>query len=318
MKHHLPPLDGLKAFEAAARHLSFSIAADELCITKSAVSYQIRKLESHLQCALFRRSVRQVYLTDGGQMLLQTTRQLFDDLGDTLQRLQGNTDQSGITLSASTYVAARWLSARVSAFNEKHPHVAVLLQHSVNSADFKLAEVDLAIRWGPCSGRKDRTRFGEMPMALYPVISPQLLQKHTVVNKGQAKNKNAHLPAHELTRGPLAALPLLGEDRHQDLWQEWYDNAVIVDGAKVSKTPVLPNPRRTITDSNVRVQAAIDGQGFILADQLMINELNSQQLVAPFSEMLKGYGYALLCSPNRILNDNAQALKSWLSTQAVV
>ena len=240
-------------------------------------------------------------------MLLQTTQQWFEELGDTLDRLQGETEQSGITVAATTYVAARWLSAHVSAFNDSYPRVAVLLQHSVNSADFKLTDVDLAIRWGPCTGRHTRDRFGEMPMSLYPVISPQLLQK-----QGYSIHKTGtQIPATELTHGPLATLPLLSEDRHQDLWQEWHDSACGED-----KQQHLPNPRRTIADSNVRVQAAIDGQGLILADQLMINELNSGQLLAPFAETLDGYGYALLCSPNRILNDNAQSLKNWLCTRS--
>ena len=90
MKHSLPPLDSLKAFEAAARHLSFSKAADELCITKGAVSYQIRRLEQHLDYLLFRRSVRQVYLTEAGQKLLQTTREVFETLELSLARLKPN------------------------------------------------------------------------------------------------------------------------------------------------------------------------------------------------------------------------------------
>ena len=169
MKHHLPPLDGLKAFEAAARHLSFTLAADELCISKGAVSYQIRKLEEHIQSTLFRRSVRQVYLTDAGQSLLQTTAHLFQELGDTLSRLQGENQQAGVTVAATTYVAARWLSSRISQFNELNPGVGLLLQHSVNSADFKLSDVDIAIRWGQCRQRPDRSRFSELPMPLYPV-----------------------------------------------------------------------------------------------------------------------------------------------------
>jgi LysR family glycine cleavage system transcriptional activator len=299
MKHRLPPLDALKAFEAAARHLSFSLAADELCITKGAVSYQVRKLESHLQCSLFRRSVRQVYLTDAGQLLLHTTQQLFADLGDALLQLQGDSEQSGVSVAATTYVAARWLSARISAFNEAHPQVSVLLQHSVNSADFKLTDVDLAIRWGPCQRRGDRNRIAEMPMPLYPAISPGLLRKHGL--------PDAPLQAAQLLQSPLCNLPLLGEDRHQDLWQEWLQSS--------GHRGTLPNPRRLITDANVRVQAAIDGQGLTLADPLMLNELNSAQLVAPFRETLEGYGYALLCSPNRILNDNAQALKHWITAE---
>ena len=341
MKHPLPPLDGLKAFEASARHLSFSLAADELCITKGAISYQIRKLESHLNCALFRRSTRQIYLTDAGQILLQTTQQLFAELTDALDRLQGDTEQSGISVAVTTYVAARWLSSHISTFNDRHPDVAVLLQHSVNSADFKLTEVDLAIRWGPCNGRSDPNRLAEMPMPLFPAISAVLLQKHGLTGEYAAGEK---LNSQKIGEGALAALPLLSEDRPHDLWQEWYDSAIskpaaVRHGGTREATPQhtrpplpntsrppnhprpptpspLPNPARTIADSNVRVQAAIDGQGWILADQLMINELNSGQLVAPFEETLDGYGYALLCSPNRLLNDNSQALKSWLLVQA--
>lgn len=89
MKHHLPLLDSLKAFEAAARHLSFSLAAEELCISKGAMSYQIRKLEEQVQCALFKRTVRQVYLTDAGQALLQTTKHIFEELDHTLQVYTG-------------------------------------------------------------------------------------------------------------------------------------------------------------------------------------------------------------------------------------
>ena len=134
MKHHLPPLDTLKAFESAARHLSFTLAAEELCISKGAISYQIRRLEEVLKCSLFKRTVRQVYLTNAGQALLHTTRKLFDELGDTLERLHGDNSQSGVSVAATTYVAARWLSTHINQFNEQHSEVAVLLQHSVNSA----------------------------------------------------------------------------------------------------------------------------------------------------------------------------------------
>lgn len=304
MKHPLPSLDGLKAFESAARHLSFSLAADELCLSKGAISYQIRKLEQQLQCALFKRSVRQVYLTDSGQVLLQTTQQIFAELGDTLQRLQGEKRQTGVSVAATTYVSVRWLSRYISTFNEAYPGVSVLLQHSVNSADFKLADVDLAIRWGPCSGRTDHNRFGEMPMPLYPVVSPALLKKHNI---------NCALPVAgaRICDADFARLPLLGEDRTQDLWQEWFNRTNLYHSEHQ-----LQNPRQVITDANVRVQAAIDGQGMVLADKLMINELDNKLLVAPFRETLDGYGYALLCSASRILSDNAEDLKNWLSNRA--
>ncbi len=298
MKHHLPPLDTLKAFESAARHLSFTLAADELCISKGAISYQIRRLEEVLQCSLFKRSVRQVYLTDAGQSLLHTTQKLFDELGETIERLAGERSQAGVSVAATTYVAARWLSSKISSFNEQNAEVAVLLQHSVNSADFKLAEVDIAIRWGRCHQRAEPTHFAQLPMPLFPAISPKLLHRVCGETKTR-KTSQKRLQA-------LRDVPLLCEDRQQDLWLEW------LQASTRGHTAQWHNPRRVISDANVRAQAAVDGQGLILADDLMLNELDNGLLVAPFKEKLTGYGYVFMCAPGRILSDNARTLKEWL------
>ncbi len=300
MKHHLPSLDSLKVFESAARHLSFSIAANELCVTKGAVSYQIRKLEEELQSNLFKRSVRQVYLTDTGQALFLTTKKLFEDLEQSLSRIQDVKQEASVSIAATTYVAARWLSLRISGFNDEHPDINILLQHSVNSVDFMLDEVDLAILWGTCSGKLDRNRFAELPMNLFPMISPKLLAAHKL-------SDTAQLRVDSMLQEPLKNIPLLCEDRTQDLWQEWFK-------ANYSGDPNigLSNPRRVISDANVRVQAAVDGQGLILADDLMMNELNNGLLVAPFKKQLTGYGYAFYSSPKRINSDNTVILKSWM------
>ena len=273
MKHHLPPLDSLKAFESAARLLSFSQAAEELCISKGAISYQIKKLEEHIQCSLFKRTVRQVYLTDGGQALLQTTRRLFLELDDTLQHLPGEHQRSGVTISTSTYVAARWLSPRISEFNERYKDIEVRLLHSVNSVDFKLTDVDMAIRWQRCDGANDTGQFDQLPMPLFPVIAPKLL-------RGLGINDGAVVDVSAMVNGPLSSVPLLCEDRSLDLWSEW------IKAALPDTDVVLPNPRRVISDANVRAQAAIDGQGFILADKLMNNEIENRSLVKPFREFL--------------------------------
>ena len=300
MKHHLPPLDSLKAFESAARHLSFTQAADELCISKGAISYQIRKLEEHIQCRLFKRVVRQVYLTDAGQALLQTTKHLFSELNDTLQLLQGENRQTGVTIAASTYVAARWLSPRISEFNEKYPDILVRLLHSVNSEDFKLTEVDMAIQWQRSDRKPGSNHFNKIPMHFFPVIAPNLINSLGI-------NCDTALNASALIDGPLSSIPLLCEDRHLDLWNEWIAAAIPDSDA------ILSNPRRIISDANVRVQAAIDGQGFILADALMNSEIENGLLVRPFKAYLDRYGYALLSSPSRILSDQATLLKEWFS-----
>lgn len=300
MKHSLPSLDSLKVFESAARHLSFSIAANELCVTKGAVSYQIRKLEDELQSSLFKRSVRQVYLTDTGQALYLTTKKIFEELEYSLSRIQEVKQEVSVSIASTTYVAARWLSQRISRFNDQYPSINILLQHSVNSIDFKLDDVDLAILWGPCNERLDGNCFAEIPMSLFPVISPKLLTNNTLIQV-------AEINLDTMIEAPLCNIPLLCEYGKQDLWQEWYNEN------NTGSTPIkLSNPRRVISDANVRVQAAVDGQGLILADDLMLNELNNGLLVAPFKEKLAGYGYAFYSSPKRIYSDNALKLKHWM------
>jgi len=231
---------------------------------------------------------------------LHTTSKLFDELDDTLQRLHGENAQAGVSIAATTYVAARWLSSHISLFNEHHSEIAVLLHHSVNSAEFRLADVDLAIRWGQCRKRPDQTHFAQIPMPLFPAISPKLLERIGI-------DSATHIEVSQLHKKPLQGVPLLCEDRQQDLWQEW------LQLSSNHTQSELKNPRRTISDANVRVQAAVDGQGLILADNLMLNELDNGSLVAPFNETLNGYGYMFMSASQRILSDNAQTLKTWLT-----
>jgi DNA-binding transcriptional LysR family regulator len=300
MKHHLPSLDALKVFVSAARQLSFSLAARELCITKGAVSYQIGKLERELDCALFRRSVRQVYLTDAGQQLLQTAQRLFAELQVTLGQIRPREASHDVLVGATTYVALRWLSPRISAFGEANPKISILLQHAVNADDFRVQDVDFAIRWCRMEGRISRSRPLELPMPLFPVCSPRLLER-----LGRPAGE-LRFEAQDLARPPLNSTALLCEDRAFDLWQAWLGEA----------GPPLSNPRRTIADANVRTQAAIDGQGWTLADELMQRELDAGLLVAPFAHRLDGYGYALQLAPGRYLNRYALGLKNWLLDRA--
>ena len=293
MKHALPALDALKVFESAARQLSFSEAARELCITKGAVSYQIRRLEEALDCALFQRSVRQVYLTPAGQQLLQTTQRCFAEFTATLEQIKPGDKAHDVMIGATTYVALRWLSPRIAGFNQSNPNTSVLLQHSVNSESFRIQDVDFAIRWCRMEGRRPL----ELPMPLFPVCAPRLLDSIDFVP--------GSLSTADMARAPLNSIPLLcEEDRAQDLWQAWY-----------GRRP-MQNPRRVIADANVRTQAAVDGQGWTLADALMQRELDAGDLVAPFEHRLDGYGYALVSSPARYVNHKARELRDWLIAYA--
>lgn len=296
MKHSLPPLDSLKAFEAAARHLSFSLAADELCITKGAVSYQIRKLEENIDCSLFKRSIRQVYLTEAGQKLFQSTTRVFAEMTQTIDQLAQTDGELSVTVAATTYVAMRWLSPRIAAFNEEFPDVSIVFKHSVNSDDFRLQDVDIALRWCRCDGIRNRSHISLMPQPLFPVCSPELLSRTRSIPAA------GDLQTTEFSSAEFQSIPLLCEDRRLDLWQHWYGE----------DSPPLKNPRRIISDANVRTQAAIDGQGWTLADSLMQQELDSGTLVAPFKHRLQGYGYALMASPGRHMNHKVTDLRDWL------
>ena len=213
MKHTLPPLESLKVFEAAARHLSFSLAAEELCISKGAVSYQIRKLEAHIQVSLFKRYTRQVYLTEAGQNLLMTVQNQFTELEKTLSQINNSQNEQHITIGATTYVAARWLSSRIAKFNQHHPDISVVFRHSVNSLNFKLQDVDIAIRWEAYKEISKSTHKLHLDMPLFPACSPKLLERIGI--------KKAQLPLDSvrLSQSGLNNLPLLCEDRSIDHWQ---------------------------------------------------------------------------------------------------
>lgn len=301
MKHNLPPLDSLKVFEAAARHLSFSLAAEELCISKGAVSYQIRKLETHIQSTLFNRYTRQVYLTEAGQNLLMTVQNQFTELEKTLLQINADRKNHDISIGATTYVAARWLSPRIAQFNQIHPDISVVFHHAVNSLNFKLQDVDLAIRWESYVDAKKSIQSKQnlhLPMSLFPVCSLGLLKRIGV------DIEQLPLDASFMNKPDFSNLPLLCEDRSIDHWQIWYRS--------IGKQ--LNNPRHVISDANVRVQAAIDGQGLIMADQLMQNELDNSLLIPLFKQELNGYGYTLMRSPIQNHNPNAKLLYEWLST----
>ena len=281
MKHSLPPLDSFKVFESSARFLSFSKASGELCITKGAVSYQIKKLEQALDCQLFRRTTRQIYLTEAGQVLYQDVSRLLSELNDTLQRIKPD-QVVDVSIAATTYFAARWLSPRVAKFLEQHPDTSIRFEHDINAAQFMLEEVDLAIVWGLCGAASDKSCLVELPMPLYPVGNPEIVRR--------------------LTENPALwqQLTLLSESREQDIWLEWFDR------------DVLHNPRQVIADANVRVQAAIDGQGLIMADAMMQSEEKAGLLVAPHNHQLDGYGYRFLRSIRRRPNSEALAMIDWL------
>jgi LysR family glycine cleavage system transcriptional activator len=284
-------LNSLRVFEVAGRKLSFTKAADELHISQGAVSYQIRELESRLKLKLFTREIRKVCLTDAGERLYKVTRRALIDIDSEIQALTTSQNTAPLTIAASTYFTTRWLSKPLTSFLNAHADTALQLQHSVNTPDFKVGMYDLAIRWGqaPWEGAMSRELLA-MPML--PVCSPALLKGDEMLSKSPYD---------------LRFVTLLRDQEHVDLWPAWLQQAGVPKNAIGAS--------RIIADPVVRTQAALDGQGVMLADGLVSAELASGDLVAPFDITLEGYGYHVLWDQSAPLNAGATHFLDWIMKQ---
>src|ERR1700744_2768978 len=175
MTGRLPSLNGLRAFEAAARHLSFTNAASELNVTQTAISHQIRRLEEELGIRLFIRQNRALALTPQARDYLPGVRAAFNDLRLATDRLLRKDNEHVLTVSTLASLAAKWLLPRLSAFQEAHPGLDVRITTSTALVDFRDGDVDAAIRYGRghCPGVRADWLTAD---GLFPVCSPPLLE----------------------------------------------------------------------------------------------------------------------------------------------
>jgi len=259
MTVHLPSLNGLRAFEASARHLSFTLAAAELNVTQAAISHQIKRLEEQLNVSLFVRQNRTLTLTKAAQEYLPAVRAAFEDLRAATERLVRPERQKVLTISTIASLAAKWLVPRLIQFHEAHPDIEVRISTTMRSVDFRAEGIDLGIRYG--QGHWPGLRADMlMQEDWYPVCSPALL-------KG---NKPLRTPA------DLADHTLIHVEHYREAWPKWLEAA----GA-----PAAIGERRGITFDLVMValQAAIDGSGVALAGTSFVEiDLAAGRLVAPF------------------------------------
>ena len=148
MAERLPPLNALRSFDVAAKHLSFTKAAGELNVTHSAVSHQIKALEDWLGVPLFRRVNRGLVLTDAGQAYLKPVRDSFERLGEATRRLRIRERSGPLVVSVMPSFAAKWLMPRLRRFRERHPEIDVRIQATSQLTDFAREDVDICIRYG--------------------------------------------------------------------------------------------------------------------------------------------------------------------------
>ena len=294
MFQNLPPLKSLLAFEAAARHLSFTKAAKELSLTQGAISYQVKQLEKHLGIKLFHRKIRQITLSSEGLRLYETTQQLLQKLQDDIQLIapHKSNQQQVLTISVSTFFATRWLSKRLGHFLNQYPDITIRLQHSINNPEFMVDDVDMGIRWGNgVFPHCDSQLLFSMPMKAY--CSPKLLQ-----------GKNAIT-----TLSDLKDQLFLKDQISNDYWQDWLHIAG-AKGFDASNGPVIIDP-------NVRIQSAIDGYGVLLANPMLQDELDRGELQELFGEFqLDGLGFYLIYKKQGYQTPALTLFSEWLLAQA--
>ncbi|TXR46400.1 LysR family transcriptional regulator [Phyllobacterium endophyticum] len=283
------PLNGLRAFEASARHLSFTRAAIELFVTQAAVSQQVKSLETRLGVKLFHRLPRGLMLTAEGEALLPTVSHSFDQLADTLGRVEGGQLRELLFVGAVGTFATGWLLPRLADFHQQFPYVDIRLSTNNNRVDLAAEGLDFAIRFGNGAWHAtDTTRLFEAPLS--PLCAPGLA---------------------ETLRDPadLAHCTLLRSYR-SDEWPKWFAAAGI---------PLPPQANKAVVfDSSLAmVEAALQGIGVALAPPSMFSRhLASGALEQPFPVTISLGSYWLTRLQSRPLTPAMLAFSTWISAAA--
>ncbi len=256
MARRLPPLGTLRAFEAAARHVSFSRAAAELNVTQAAISHQVKQLEAWLGAPLFRRLTRSLRLTDEGQALLPAVGQALDRLAQAVDKVSAGGVAGTLTVSALTTFVLNWLVPRLPRFQAAHPELDVRLSTTRALVDFGRDEVDVAVRYG--TGRWAGLRADKL---FDDILTPLC---------GPAFKDRLRAPA------DLVGVPLLQSGDTNPEWVLWLAAAGVAH----------PNPERgpTFDSTRIAVDAAIDGLGVAIGGaRLFADALAQGRLFQPFA-----------------------------------
>jgi LysR family glycine cleavage system transcriptional activator len=291
MTARLPSLNGLRAFEAAARHLSFTNAAAELNVTQTAISHQIRRLEQELGISLFVRQNRALALTPEARGYLPGVRAAFNDLKLATDQLLRKDNDHVLTVSTLASMAAKWLLPRLSAFQEAHPGIDVRITTSTGLIDFKGGDVDAAIRYG--RGQWPGLRADWLTAdQLFPVCSPALLSGNKPLRRPE------DLANHVLLHTSAG---------YDDDWRLWLTAAGLP--VNISKQPGL-----TFDLVFMTVQAAIDGFGIAIGRTTYVEgDIAKGRLVVPFKIALPADAGFYLVSPEANADKpKLAAFRQWL------
>ncbi len=292
MARRLPPLNSLRAFEAAARHGNFRKAADELCVTHSAISHQIKLLEDYLEVELFHRRARAVELTEAGNHYLPILQTAFDRIADGTEQLVSTAASSELTIQVYTTFAISWLSSRLPEFQRQHPKLRVRLNMATWDVDLNREVVDVAI--GTVNGIEDfdpDIHYQQLFTSnIFPVCSPKLLQD------GPPLEKYDDLTQHTILR----------VDTWPYDWSLWLNEVGI---------PQIALEKDLIFDTYaLAIEAALDGIGVAMTrTPFGARELSAGWLVTPFDKVIKAHdSWYVMMRNDRRDSDKINIFAEWL------
>jgi len=285
--------NALRAFESAARHLSFSRAADELSVTHSAISHQVRHLEERLGRALFVRTNRGVVLTEAGQTLLPVLADSFDRISATLEGLVENHDRGGVNVTTTPTFAAKWLIPRLADWSREHPDIPVHLDPTLEFSDLAGGAADIAVRCGtpPWDG----------------VEADELSSIHLtpLCNGALAARLGRDPKPSDMLGLPLIHADIEGHEVGEE-WRIWFAGAAVAVPAALGGL--------SFRDPNLALQAAIDGLGVAVGYlELAAPDLADGRLVRPYAQTARHpFSYYAVYRSERLREPSLAAFRAWL------
>lgn len=289
----LPPLNAVRAFEAAARRGNFNQAAEELNVTPSAISHQVRALEEFFGTKLFQRSGRSVQLTTKSRDLLRSITQALDQISAASQRMMHRPEGNLLNISVSPTFATGWLVPRISELQVDHPELEIRMTTGTSTADFLNSDIDLSIDYSPGDFADGLFSLHLMTEHCVPVCSPEYMREHGPL-KTPADIRNCTL---------LHVLPRLGQ------WRNWL-NVAGVEGVDAERGPKFHN-------TPLSLEAARSGVGMAISNlEFVEDQLRQGSLVAPFQvEVPSQSGYYLVYPHERAEEPKIEVFHHWLLTK---
>ncbi|MBA6348778.1 transcriptional regulator GcvA [Colwellia sp. BRX8-9] len=288
MSNRLPPLNALRAFEASARQLSFTRAAEELFVTQAAVSHQIKSLEDFLGIKLFMRKNRALLLSEEGQAYYLDIKDVFNAINEATERLFARGEKGAITVSTQPSFAIQWLVPRLNAFYALHPDIDVRIKAVDQPENSLTGDVDVAIyfgrgHWADIDAEQLQKEY------LIPVCSPLLLQGKKPLDKVE----------------DLINHTLLHDTSRRD-WKRWFKQ-VNVKATNVNHGPIFSH-------SAMVVQAAMHGQGVALAHSFLAKpDIDAGRLICPFEDVLESKNaYYVVCRDRQVDLGKIAAFREWV------